>query len=247
MPGRLDGKVALITGAARGQGAAEAELFAAEGARVILADVLDEEGARTAAAIGEAAAYRRLDVTDEDAWHALVADIVEDHGRLDALVNNAGIYRNAPITEMDQATYRLVIEINQIGVWLGMKAVGAQMIAQRAGSVVNISSTAGFRGGSGSIAYTASKFAVRGMTKVAAREWGQYGVRVNSIHPGPIETAMLHQVPGFEADTERFLRHVPLARAADPSEVAYLALFLASDESSFSTGAEFLVDGGSIA
>ena len=173
MAGRLDGKVALITGAARGQGAAEAELFAAEGARVILADVLDEDGARTAAGIGDAAAYRHLDVADEEAWNALVAGIVEDHGRLDALVNNAGIYRNGPITEMDQATYRLVIEINQIGVWLGMKAVGPQMIAQRSGSVINISSTAGFRGGPGSIAYTASKFAVRGMTKVAAREWGR--------------------------------------------------------------------------
>ena len=247
MAGRLDGKVALITGAARGQGAAEAELFAAEGARVILADVLDEDGARTAAAIGDAAAYRHLDVTDEDGWNALVAEIVEDHGRLDALVNNAGIYRNGAITEMDQATYRLVIEINQIGVWLGMKAVGPQMIAQQSGSVINISSTAGFRGGAGSIAYTASKFAVRGMTKVAAREWGEHGIRVNSIHPGPIDTAMLHQVPGFEADTERFLRRIPLARAADASEVAYLALFLASDESSFSTGAEFVVDGGSLA
>ena len=185
MAGRLDGKVALITGAARGQGAAEAELFAAEGARVILADVLDEDGARTAAGIGDAAAYRHLDVTDEEAWNALVAEIVEDHGRIDALVNNAGIYRNGPITEMDQATYRLVIEINQIGVWLGMKAVGPQMIAQQSGSVINISSTAGFRGGAGSIAYTASKFAVRGMTKVAAREWGEHGIRVNSIHPGP--------------------------------------------------------------
>ena len=247
MAGRLDGKVALITGAARGQGAAEAELFAAEGARVILADVLDEDGARTAAGIGDAAAYRHLDVTDEEAWNALVAEIVEDHGRIDALINNAGIYRNGPITEMDQATYRLVIEINQIGVWLGMKAVGPQMIAQQSGSVINISSTAGFRGGAGSIAYTASKFAVRGMTKVAAREWGEHGIRVNSIHPGPIDTAMLHQVPGFEADTERFLRRIPLARAADASEVAYLALFLASDESSFSTGAEFVVDGGSLA
>ncbi len=247
MVDRLQNKVALITGGARGQGAAEAELFAAEGAQVVIADVLDADGADTADRIGPAASYRHLDVTDEDAWHALVAEIVEQHGRLDALVNNAGIYRNAPIVEMTQDVYRQVIEINQIGVWLGMKAVGPQMIAQQSGSVVNISSTAGFRGGPGSVAYTASKFAVRGMTKVAAREWGRYNVRVNSIHPGPIDTMMLHQVPGFEADSERFLRNTPLRRAADPSEVAYLALYLASDESSFSTGSEFVVDGGGLA
>ena len=247
MVDRLAGKVALITGGARGQGAAEAELFAAEGAQVIVADVLDQAGEQTAAGIGDAAAYRHLDVTDEAAWHALAAEIVDQHGRLDVLVNNAGIYRNAAITDMTEETYRQVIDINQVGVWLGMKAVGPQMIAQRSGSVVNISSTAGFRGGPGSIAYTASKFAVRGMTKVAAREWGRYNIRVNSIHPGPIDTMMLQQVPGFEADSERFLRNTPLRRAADPSEVAYLALYLASDESSFSTGAEFVVDGGGLA
>ena len=247
MVDRLADKVALITGGARGQGAAEAELFAAEGAQVIIADVLDQDGEQTAAGIGDAAAYHHLDVTNEAAWHSLVAEIVEQHGRLDVLVNNAGIYRNTAITEMTEETYRQVIDINQIGVWLGMKAVGPQMIAQQSGSVVNISSTAGFRGGPGSIAYTASKFAVRGMTKVAAREWGRYNIRVNSIHPGPIDTMMLQQVPGFEADSERFLRNTPLRRAADPSEVAYLALYLASDESSFSTGAEFVVDGGGLA
>ena len=247
MAGRLAGKVALITGGARGQGAAEGGLFAAEGARVILADVLDADGEAAAARIGDAASYRRLDVTDEAAWDALVAEIVEDHGKLDILVNNAGIYRSAPLTEMDQATYRQVIEVNQIGVWLGMKAVGRQMVGQQSGSVVNISSVAGFRGTAGSVAYAASKFAVRGMTKVAAREWGRHGVRVNSIHPGPIDTAMLQQVPGYEASPERFLRTVPLRRAADASEVAYLALFLASDESSYCTGAEFTVDGGGMA
>ncbi len=247
MVDRLKDKVALITGGSRGQGAAEAELFAAEGAAVVIADVLDSEGAKTAASIGDAASYHHLDVTNEEAWHALVSEIVEQHGRLDVLVNNAGIYRNASIVEMTEDVYRQVIDINQIGVWLGMKAVGPQMIAQQSGSVVNISSTAGFRGGAGSIAYTASKFAVRGMTKVAAREWGRYNIRVNSIHPGPIDTMMLQQVPGFEADSENFLRNTPLRRAADPSEVAYLALYLASDESSFSTGAEFVVDGGGLA
>ena len=247
MVDRLADKVALITGGARGQGAAEAGLFASEGARVVIADVLDQAGEDTSARIGDNASYHHLDVANETAWHALVAEIVEQHGRLDVLVNNAGIYRNAPVVEMTEAIYREVIDINQIGVWLGMKAVGPQMIAQQAGSVVNISSTAGFRGGAGSVAYTASKFAVRGMTKVAAREWGRYNVRVNSIHPGPIDTMMLQQVPGFEADSERFLRNTPLRRAADPMEVAYLALYLASDESSFSTGAEFIVDGGGLA
>ena len=159
MVDRLKDKVALITGGSRGQGAAEAELFTAEGAAVVIADVLDSEGAKTAASIGDAASYHHLDVTNEEAWHALVAEIVEQHGRLDVLVNNAGIYRNASIVEMTEDMYRQVIDINQIGVWLGMKAVGPQMIAQQSGSVVNISSTAGFRGGAGSIAYTASKFA----------------------------------------------------------------------------------------
>lgn len=245
MSGRLDGKVALITGAARGQGAAEARLFADEGAAVALADVLDAEGRATAAAVG--GSYHHLDVTDEDAWQAVVADVVAQHGPISVLVNNAGIFFSERILDMDLADYGRVIEVNQVGVFLGMKTVGAVMTDAGAGSIVNISSVAGIRGGQGSGAYAASKFAVRGMTKVAAREFASDDVRVNSIHPGAIDTAMLHQAPGWDADVERELRRIPLRRIAEPEEVARMALFLASDESSYSTGSEFIIDGGGLA
>jgi len=246
MAGRLEGKVALITGGARGQGAAEALLFAAEGARVVITDVLDADGEAVAAG-AKGVSYLHQDVTQESEWEAVVAEVLEDHGKIDAFINNAGIFRSAPLAQTTLEEYRLVVEINQVGVFLGLKHVGAAMAAAGSGAIVNISSIAGTRGGAGSVAYSASKWAVRGMTKVAMAEFAPAGVRVNSIHPGPIDTPMLHQVPGFEADSERFLRRIPLARAADPAEVAYLALFLASDESSFSTGAEFVVDGGSLA
>jgi len=241
--GRLDGKVALITGAARGQGAAEARLFAAEGADVVLTDILDAEGQETAAACG--GAYLHHDVTSEAEWQRAVDEALRLHGRIDVLVNNAGIWHSAGLLETTPNDYRRVIEVNQIGVFLGMRAVAKPMMAQRSGSIVNISSVAGLRGGTAGFAYHASKFAVRGMTKCAARELGPYGIRVNSIHPGLIETAMLHQLPGVDAGRlDAYLRTVPLGRVADPIEVARLALFLASDESSYATGAEFIVDGG---
>ena len=246
MADRLKDKVALVTGGSRSQGAAEAALFAAEGAQVVIADVLDREGAETAARIGDAARYHHLDVSNEEAWHALVAEIVEQHGRLDVLVNNAAIFRNEPLTEMTEETYRRVIDINQIGVWLGMKAVGPQMIAQASGSVVNISSTSGLYGRPGGIAYSASKWAVRGMSRVAATEWGRYGIRVNTICPGAIDTVMLRDT-GTTPDSDQVLYGAPIGGAADPSEVAHLALYLASDESRFCTGADFVIDGGSVA
>ena len=246
MADHLKDKVALVTGGSRGQGAAEAALFAAEGAQVVIADVLDREGAETAARIGDAARYHHLDVSNEEAWHALVAEIVEQHGRLDVLVNNAAIFRNEPLTEMTGETYRRVIDINQIGVWLGMKAVGPQMIAQASGSVVNVSSTSGLYGRPGGIAYSASKWAVRGMSRVAATEWGRYGIRVNTICPGAIDTVMLRET-GTTADSDAIRLGAPIGRAADPSEVAHLALYLASDESRFCTGADFVIDGGSVA
>ena len=245
MAGRLDGKVALITGGARGQGAAEAKLFAEEGASVAVADVLDDDGRATAAAAG--GAYHHLDVTDEDAWKAVVGAVVAEYGPISVLVNNAGIFFAESILKMDLADYRRVIEVNQIGVFLGMKTVGAVMAEARAGSIVNISSVAGIRGGQGSGAYAASKFAVRGMTKVAARELAQFNIRVNSIHPGAIETPMLQQVPGMDGDPERILRRIPLRRIAEPEEVARMALFLASEEASYSTGSEFIIDGGGLA
>jgi 3alpha(or 20beta)-hydroxysteroid dehydrogenase len=241
--GKLDGKVALITGGARGQGAAEGALFAAEGAAVVVTDVLDDDGQKTAAAIG--GRYLHHDVTDEARWQAVVDSILGWHGRLDILINNAGIYRPENLVDATLAWYRQVIEINQIGVFLGMKTVAKPMMAQRAGAIVNISSIAGLRGGGGSIAYVASKFAVRGMTKTAAIQLGPYGIRVNSIHPGLIETPMLHQLPGIDAgNLDQFLRRIPMGRVAEAAEVAKLALFLSCDDSSYSTGAEFVIDGG---
>ncbi len=245
--GRLDNRVALITGGARGQGAAEGKLFADEGAKVVLTDVLDADGAETATAIG--GSYLHHDVTDEEAWRRVVAEVREQHGRLDILINNAGIFISSPLMEMDLDDYRRLIDVNQVGVFLGMKHAGPAMVetSEAGGSpaIVNISSIAGMRGGRGSVAYGASKWAVRGMTKVAARELGEYGIRVNSIHPGLIDTAMLQQVPGIDSgDAETYLRRIPLGRIAEAEEVAKLALFLASDESSYCSGAEFIVDGG---
>ncbi|MEX0783555.1 MAG: glucose 1-dehydrogenase [Dehalococcoidia bacterium] len=241
--GKLDGRVALITGGARGQGAAEAELFASEGATVVVTDVLDDDGKKTAARVG--GKYLHQDVTDEARWRAVVDDIVQDHGRLDILVNNAGIYRSESLLDASVDTYRQVIEINQVGVFLGMQAVAAAMMERNSGAIVNISSVAGLRGGAGGFAYTASKWAVRGMTKSAAVQLARYGIRVNSIHPGLIETPMLHSIPGIDAGgLDQALRRVPMRRVAEASEVAKLALFLASDDSSYSTGGEFVIDGG---
>ena len=241
--GRLNGKVAIITGGARGQGAEEGRLFAAEGGAVVLTDVLDADGEQTASEIG--GIFLHHDVTSEEAWQGVVKEAVERHGKVDILVNNAGIYQNGLVTEMALEDYRRIIEVNQVGVFLGMKHVAPAIIDAGGGAIVNISSIAGMRGGRGSIAYGASKWAVRGMTKVAAHELGQHGIRVNSIHPGLIETAMLHQVPGVDSgNLDRMTRRIPLGRIAEAEEVAKLALFLASDESSYCSGAEFIVDGG---
>ena len=241
--GKLDGRVALITGGARGQGAAESALFASEGAKVVLTDVLDADGAKTAANIG--GAYLHHDVRSEQRWREVVEEVVSTHGRLDILVNNAGIFRTGGVVSTTEADYRAVIDINQVGVFLGMQAVAQQMMAQQGGAIVNISSIAGMQGSRGAIAYSASKWAVRGMTKSAASELGRYGIRVNSIHPGLIETPMLHQVPGVDSGRmDEMTRRIPLGRVADAHEVAKLALFLASDESSYCTGHEFIIDGG---
>jgi 3alpha(or 20beta)-hydroxysteroid dehydrogenase len=244
--GRLEGKVALITGGARGQGAAEAALFASEGAQVIVTDMLDEEGAKTADRVG--GLYLHHDVSKEADWAKVVATVEERYGRIDILINNAGIFRNGRIADTTLADYMKVIEVNQVGVFLGMKAVSPLMINAGSGSIVNISSVAGLQGTPGSFAYGASKWAVRGMTKSAARELGRWGIRVNSIHPGLIDTPMLHEVPGIDADGgARMLRNTPIRRVAQPEEVARLALFLASEESSYSSGAEFVIDGGGMA
>ncbi len=244
MAGRLDGKVALITGGARGQGAAEGRVFAAEGAQVVLTDVLDSEGNETAASI-EGARYLHHDVTQESEWEAVVAEVMEDFGKIDAFVNNAGVFRSSPINQTTLEDYRFVIDINQIGVFLGLKHVGPVMVAAGSGSIINISSIAGMRGGAGSVAYSASKWAVRGMTKVAMSEFAPSGVRVNSIHPGLIETPMLHQLPVIEQGmTDQLVRRIPYGRIAEAEEVAKLALFLASDDSEYMNGVEFIIDGG---
>ena len=244
--GRLEGKVALITGGARGQGAAEARLFAREGATVVVADVLDEDGEKTASQCG--GTYSHLDVRSEADWQRVVDSIVQQHGRLDILINNAGIFRTGRIVDTTLDQYRQVIEVNQVGVFLGMKAAARPMITQGSGSIVNISSVAGLQGSPGAFAYGASKWAVRGMTKSAAKELGRFGIRVNSIHPGLIDTPMMHELPGIDADGgARMLRRNAIRRPAQAEEVANLALYLASDESSYSTGSEFVVDGGSMA
>jgi 3alpha(or 20beta)-hydroxysteroid dehydrogenase len=241
--GRLDGKVALITGGARGQGAAESALFASEGATVVLSDVLDADGEATARAVG--GTYLHHDVTSEQRWAEVVAETIRLHGRIDVLVNNAGIFKTGGILNTTLDDYLRVIQVNQVGVFLGMRAVGQHMVERGGGAIVNISSVAGMQGSPGAVAYGASKWAVRGMTKGAASELGRYGIRVNSIHPGMIETPMLHEIPGIDAGgADRWVRRIPAGRIAEADEVAKLALFLASDDSSYCSGAEFIVDGG---
>jgi 3alpha(or 20beta)-hydroxysteroid dehydrogenase len=250
--GRLDGKVALISGGARGMGAAEARLFAAEGAKVVVGDVLEEAGAAVAAAIGaDDARFVRLDVTQEAEWAAAVDIAVAAFGKVDVLVNNAGVAEGAPLAEMTLDSYRRVTEVNQTGVFLGMKAVIEPMTAAGGGSIVNISSIDGLVGMNNIISYVASKWAVRGMTKAAAMELAPRGIRVNSVHPGfiltelgtgAVDTATVHAM--LEGYSERM---APMKRAGRPEEIAKLACFLASDDSSYSTGSEFVADGGLIA
>ena len=244
---RLKGKVALVSGGARGQGEAEARLFAAEGAKVVIADVLDEAGEKVAAEIGDAARFVHLDVTREQDWAKAVEAAVDAFGRLDVLINNAGIVRTGLLEHQSLDDYRAVVEVNQFGVFLGMKAVVAAMREAGGGSIVNISSNAGLEGVEGVIGYVASKWAVRGMTKTAALELGQYGIRVNSVHPGGVDTPMLGgDELGHMAERSPFSDQ-PIPRISQAVEIARLVLFLASDESSYSTGSEFVADGGRMA
>jgi 3alpha(or 20beta)-hydroxysteroid dehydrogenase len=244
--GKLDGKVALITGAARGQGEAEARLFAAEGAKVVLGDVLDEPGKRVAESIGAAAIYLHHDVATEESWKAAIGAAVSKWGRLDVLINNAGILHIAAIVQLELADYMRVVNVNQVGCLLGMKHAIPVMAKTGGGSIVNISSTAGFEGQPGLAAYVSTKWAIRGMTKCAAIECGSLGIRVNSIHPGAINTHMgRSDAKGFEAiDPVNIFKKLPLGRVGEPIEVAKLALFLSSDDSSYCTGGEYTADGG---
>lgn len=230
----------MITGGARGQGAAEAELFAAEGATVYITDVLDDVGEETAERLGDSVTFLRHDVTSEDDWAGAVGGILDEHGRLDVLVNNAGIFRLAGLLDTTLDDWNQMIAINQTGVFLGLKAAGGPMRYRGSGSIINISSIAGLQGVGVAHAYGATKWAVRGMTKSAALELAADGVRVNSVHPGIIETPMLEE---FGGALPRVREGLPMGRTAQAGEVASLVLFLASDESSYCSGHEFVIDG----
>ncbi len=240
--GRLDGKVAIVTGGARGQGEAEVRLFIAEGAKVVVSDVLVEAGEAVAESLGDDAVFLRHDVSREDDWEAAVNLATERFGGLDVLVNNAGILHNATIARHTLEAYERVVAVNQVGVFLGIRAAIEPMTARGGGSIVNISSGAGIRATKYSFAYAATKYAVTGMTACAALELARNGIRVNSIHPGLIDTPM---VATDEPDGHsRLVRATPMRRQGEPEEIARVALFLASDESSYMTGAHVPVDGG---
>jgi 3alpha(or 20beta)-hydroxysteroid dehydrogenase len=245
--GRLDGKVALISGGARGQGAAAARAFAREGAKVVIGDILDDDGKVLADELGDAALYVHLDVTREDDWAGAVEEAERDFGRVDVLLNNAGILRFAKMTDMTPEDYMAVINVNQVGVFLGMRAVTPAMRRAGGGSMINISSVEGLRGSPGLVAYVASKFAVRGMTKAAAVELGRDGIRVNSIHPGIVDTPMTRGAGLEGMDIDAVFSQIPIRRAGVPEDIVAMAIFLASDESAYCTGAEFVVDGGATA
>ena len=239
--GRLNGKVVLISGGARGQGAAEARLCVAEGARVVIGDVLEAEGRALAEQLGSAATFVRQDVTQPEDWDAAVR-AAEGFGGLHGLVNNAGIYRPARLMDTSLELFERHMRINQLGCFLGMQKVVPLMERSGGGSIVNISSVAGLRGSPGAIAYSATKWALRGMTKAAAIDLAPKKIRVNSVHPGPIDTEMLN-VRTPEQNAAR-VQLVPMKRMGSAKEVADLVLFLLSDESGYITGAEVAIDGG---
>jgi 3alpha(or 20beta)-hydroxysteroid dehydrogenase len=243
MMGRVSGKVAIVTGAARGMGASHARRLVAEGAQVMLTDVLDGEGAALAQQLGDNARFLHHDVTQEAEWQRVVVETEAAFGPVSVLVNNAGIASFSPIETTEESTYRRVIDINQVSVFLGMKSVIASMKRAGGGSIINISSIAGLIGTPMAQAYTASKFAVRGMTKAAAVELAPYNIRVNSIHPGLILTPMI-DTPNAEPLAAGMANATPAGRIGEPDEVSSVVLLLASDETRFSTGAEFVVDGG---
>jgi len=241
---RLLNKVAIVTGGARGMGAQTCRLFAQEGARVIIADVLEAEGEALARELGGAARFCKLDVSDQSAWEALVAETVEAFGRIDVLVNNAAVLVFGGITELSKRDFERVIAINLVGTFLGIRTVAPVMKRQQAGSIVNISSVDGLRGVNALAAYVSSKWGVRGLTKAAALELGLHGVRVNSIHPGGVNTVMSNPTGAPVEEINKGYQNVPLQRVGYPDEVAHATLFLASDEASYCHGSELSVDGG---
>ena len=240
MTGRLAGKVALVSGGARGMGASHAKAMVAHGATVVCGDILDDEGQAVAAELGDAARYVRLDVTRPEDWQHAVTTAVTEFGGVDILVNNAGILNIGTVEDYELSEWHRILDINLTGVFLGIRAVTPTMKAAGHGSIINISSIEGMAGTVGCHGYTATKFAVRGLTKSTALELGPFGIRVNSVHPGLVKTPMADWVP------ENIFQSA-LGRIAQPHEVSNLVVYLASDESSYSTGAEFVVDGGTLA
>ncbi|WCS18695.1 glucose 1-dehydrogenase [Mycobacterium marinum] len=235
--GRVDGKVALISGGARGMGASHARLLVQEGAKVVIGDILDEEGKALAEEIGDAVRYVHLDVTQPDQWEAAVATAVDEFGKLDVLVNNAGIVALGQLKKFDLGQWQKVIDVNLTGTFLGMRAAVEPMTAAGSGSIINVSSIEGLRGAPAVHPYVASKWAVRGLTKSAALELAPLNIRVNSIHPGFIRTPMTANLPDDMVT-------IPLGRPADSREVSTFVVFLASDDASYATGSEFVMDGG---
>lgn len=241
----LEGKTAIVTGAARGQGEAEARLFAGLGAKVVLADILDDAGKRVAEEIGDAARYVHLDVTDEAGWESTVATAVDTFGGVDVLVNNAGVLRSQPLATETAENFERTLRVNLVGPFLGIRAVREPMIRAGGGSIINISSVGGLTGIPRTGSYGASKWGLRGLTKIAAVELGEHGIRVNSVHPGVIATPMLAEVAAqSDAGTPP---GIALGRLGLPEDVAGLVAFLASDSAAYLTGSEIAVDGGSSA
>lgn len=244
---RLGNKVAIITGGARGMGAATCRLFAAAGARVVIADLLDAEGGALARELGSSACYRHHDVSDEASWASLVASSLADFGQIDILVNNAGILLFRSLLDTGKADFEKVLGVNLTGSFLGIKAVAPHMIERGKGAIVNVSSVDGMKGANGLCAYSSSKWGLRGLTRVAALELGHRGIRVNSVHPGGVDTVMSNPGQAAREDVNRNYAGVPLQRIGAPEEVARASLFLASDEASYLCGAEIAVDGGMLA
>ena len=242
--GRLEGKTAIVTGGARGMGEATVRLFVEHGARVVISDILEDEGQALAKELGDAVKFVKHDVSSEEDW-ATAVDAAQALGTLNVLVNNAAIMRMMAITETSAEDYMQIIKVNQLGTFLGIRSVIEPMKAAGVGSIINVSSIDGLHSAAGLSAYSSSKWAVRGLTKNAAIELGQYGIRVNSVHPGGIYTEMGGSTVMTDTELNDFIyKDFPIPRVGRPEEVAYVSLFLATDEASYSTGSEFVADGG---
>lgn len=242
--GRLSGKVAIITGAAQGMGEATARLFASEGAKLVIGDVNVDKGESVAKDLGNDAIFHKLDVSSDEDWAAIVKATTDKFGTIDVLINNAGLVHFTPIEMLNPDDFHKILGVNTLGPVLGTKHVTPVMKAAGKGSIVNISSVDGLRGANGLTCYTASKWALRGITKCHAYELGNSGIRVNSVHPGGVDTPMGNAAGRPKEEINQVFRRLPLGRIGDPSEIANASLFLASDEASYITGAELAVDGG---